>query len=420
MGEQSNSRVANAVMSVVFCVLLGLPLSLILVDRLAFDITEATGVGRDTMNLEGRSVAKLPELSWDSVASGSFQSGMEKWLADNTAMREVCLLTNAWTQRLPINIAADILGFDERPTKYGSSYYRSKQYDALYWNPIKKTDKTVSNVQGSVEAYLSFAQNNPEKRFFLYLASGRGAPDLTGGRLFSNAVDPAFIDEEILVPLSENFTIIENGIETVEQYNARYYRTDHHWNIDGAYEAYLAIASAMGLEDDVVAPLERVELDYDVYGATARTSLDTDVPPEHLTDMVFDLPACTVIKAGTTMDDPEDTLASLERFRSERVTDDPFYNYYGKYFHGDGQVEMICEEKTKGESLLVVGDSFTNCIDRLFLNNYDAVYKYDARYTEQTLQEFMDERPDIADVLFLETFYDFQDPKQSKLIGGVL
>lgn len=417
MGNQHSSRVANAVMSVVFCVLLGLPLSLILVDRLAFDITEATGVGRDTMNLEGRSVAKLPGLSWDSVSSGSFQSGMEKWLADNTAMREVCLLTNAWTQRLPINMVADILGFDERPTKYGSSYYRSKQYDALYWNPIKKTDKTVSNVQGSVEAYLSFAQSNPEKRFFLYLASGRGAPDLTGGRLFSNAVDPAFIGEEILAPLSENFTIVENNIETVEQYNARYYRTDHHWNIDGAYEAYLAIASAMGLEDDIVAPVERVELDYDVYGATARASLDTDVPIEHLTDMVFDLPACTVIKAGATMDDPEDTLASLERFRSERVTDDPFYNFYGKYFHGDGQVEMIREDKPFGRSLLVVGDSFTNCIDRLFLNNYDAVYKYDARYTEQTLQEFMDERPDIADVLFLETFYDFQDPKQSKLIG---
>lgn len=417
MSEFSRFRITDAVLCAVFCLLCVLPASLIVVDRLVLDITEITGVGRETMNLEGRSVATFPDLSSDTVLSGSFQKGVEKWLSDNTVAREACLLTNAFMQRIPINIAADLFGFDERPTTYGGSYYRSKMYDALYWNPIAKDGKTVANVQAASEAYLAFAKRNPEKRFFLYLASGRGAPDLTGGRLFSNAVDCEFIYDKILAPLSDEYIVIDNGIDSVEQYNRRYYRTDHHWNIDGAYEAYVAIATAMGLGDNLVVPLERVVLDIDMYGATGRTSLDVSVAPEHLTDMVFDLPDCRVLKSGVEMDDPEDTLSSLNRFRSEWVTDDPFYNYYGKYFHGDGEVEMIRTEKSVGKALLVVGDSFTNCIDRLFLNNYDAVYKYDARYTEQTLQEFMDERPEISDVLVLETFYDFQDPKQSKLVG---
>ncbi|MBR0404365.1 MAG: hypothetical protein IJI68_04050 [Eggerthellaceae bacterium] len=61
---------------------------------------------------------------------------------------------------------------------------------------------------------------------------------------------------------------------------------------------------------------------------------------------------------------------------------------YASYFHGDEGLLEIQADSGKG-SLLIVGDSYTNCIDYLFANQYRHVYVIDPRYYTETIDSFM-------------------------------
>ena len=65
-------------------------------------------------------------------------------------------------------------------------------------------------------------------------------------------------------------------------------------------------------------------------------------------------------------------------------------NRYAEYFHGDmPQIVMHNQEDKSKGFLLIVGDSFTNCFERLFLKQYSNVYVYDPRLSKTDISRFL-------------------------------
>lgn len=78
-----------------------------------------------------------------------------------------------------------------------------------------------------------------------------------------------------------------------------------------------------------------------------------------------------------------------------------FENVYAKYYHGDfGLLELTNENAESDDSLLIIGDSFSNCMERFFAENYKHVYVIDPRHYTGDISAFIDEH-DITDGVFL-------------------
>lgn len=78
------------------------------------------------------------------------------------------------------------------------------------------------------------------------------------------------------------------------------------------------------------------------------------------------------------------------------------------------EIESTCDSG----SVLVVGDSYTNCIDYLFASVYRHVYIIDPRHYRGTLDSFLKDH-DVDDAVFImssnnltsQSFSDFLAPK---------
>ncbi len=167
-----------------------------------------------------------------------------------------------------------------------------------------------------------------------------------------------------------------------------YYRTDHHWNLEGAYLAYKAVCAADGLP---VYPLE----DYSVsrfegfFGTTRSRS--------GLPAFRGDTLECAEPKDGIRM-----TLENGESFDHlifpERAET---YDGYAVYLDGNHGMLEIVHPEAPGGTLLVYKDSFANCLLPLLSADYRRIVAVDARYYPGSFSEAAAAAGEVDKVLFV-------------------
>ena len=205
-----------------------------------------------------------------------------------------------------------------------------------------------------------------------------------------------------------------------EEFKEDYFKTDHHWNIKGAYKAYCTINEAMGNASSTLPCGELLTFPTaQFYGSEARSGLDTSVGPDIIQDYEFALPNYETWIYGELM--PNDFAASTQTYIDGFQPDNPFVNLYADYWHGDyGQIVFVNQDNKASKNLLMVVDSFSNPIERLFLSSYSRVYVYDPRYATISLADFLKKYDDIDDILFCETYQTMRYDKAITPGGAAL
>ncbi len=185
----------------------------------------------------------------------------------------------------------------------------------------------------------------------------------------------------------------------------QYYRTDHHLNISGMYQAYRQVCGSLSrvpLEPKRWAPL----LDLGFRGSYARRAGYFDELVESVEDGIFDLPEQTVRICGF---EARQRNAKCEYWAGKHPRG-RFANHYAKYFGIDyGLVEYSSAWSTTG-NLLVISDSFDNCIEPLLAAHFSRTWFVDLRlYAKDVGEEFdLDQflsSHEITNVLFLGSQY---------------
>lgn len=59
------------------------------------------------------------------------------------------------------------------------------------------------------------------------------------------------------------------------------------------------------------------------------------------------------------------------------------------------------EQSPLRRTVRIVGDSYTNCMERFLAANFATTYVLDPRNDERAIDEFLAEHPDVDNVLFL-------------------
>ena len=365
---------------------------------------------------EKRELTKFPTLTWDSLISGDYFSGITTWYADTFPGREGLIKANNYIHSLfgfrtvqiiqsnkidpnetfdPTSPEADI-----PIDRLGSVYVKGNTAYELYKETSANSDryaelitKAAEQLKDKATVYdmiipLSSSVNLSEKE--LKQVSSSDAKE---------AIDKMFAGMSGVVPVEVYDTLREHNDEYL------YFRTDHHWTALGAYYSYVKFCEAAGMTPYPLSTWQ--EYQFEGFLGTLYAEAGS---PAQLGDTPDTVHAW--VPNGTNDIYITDKTGNRLRYRGGlvRTDTDTFYanaaSKYNCFIMGDNPLSEIHNETvTDDSSIVVVKESFGNALVPFLVDHYEYVYVVDYRYFTnlpegKTLQEFVTEK-NVDTVLFI-------------------
>ncbi|WP_114570421.1 DHHW family protein [Exiguobacterium flavidum] len=331
---------------------------------------------RVASQLENRKLATLQSPTVDSVVSGEYAQSFEKYFTDQLALRGTLVEAQALVAR----------EFLRQP-------FRNGIYTARNGYMIEPADTKTRPVP---EAFKKFASDVGVPVYFALAPSKTVIAEKQGilpSYVASNATErhDAMIDQ-----------VEAKGIESISLDDLRienYFKTDHHWNIDGAYIAYAEITGALKqkfpeIELSEMNPADKKRSGESYYGSLARkTTLayvqSADTIEYYGPEQFKGLDVCYDGKCGNKVIDE-----SFMRKKGDYV------DRYEAFLNGNHGL-MSISSKEDGPRILVVKDSFANPVLPFLARSMD-IEVVDIRYTKKSfdVSDYAKEKQ-VDAVLFL-------------------
>lgn len=319
---------------------------------------------------ERRPLAQMPELSGNTVLSGSFMTNFESYTLDQFPLRDTFRQMKALFHygllrqgdNNGIYIADGYAAEMDYPLRADSLSHALERFDYVYRHYL---EDTASSVYTCVV---------PDKSY--YLASGSGH---------------LAMDYQTLFRTMEEGMPYASFVDITDTLSASsFYRTDTHWRQECLLEAAGKIAQAMDIpapraEDYTVTTLERPF--YGVYYGQAALPM----VPEELNILESDLlGACTVYN--------HETGKTASVYDLDKLMAKDLYEVFLS-----GPVSLLTVENPHADTdreLIIFRDSFGSSLAPLLVQGYRTVILVDIRYLPSaTVGKFLDFHG--QDVLFL-------------------
>lgn len=355
-------------------------------------------------HLEGRNYQRAPVFTLGDFLEKKYQSDLDRYVSDLVPSRDEVILANSFLQECAIELSADLFGYRVYPTYFGSEHAYDKEGDAVVPIPKDLSGSRKTLCGQLATGVCDFAAENRDVPILFCLIEGL---EYSEGNPLSSFVsytpETQLIIDEMLANLAEYVDVVDLSIDSDDQRFDEYFKTDHHWDIDGAYASYSKILAA--LDPSLMPVVVEGEKEWDVpfYGSYARLGLRKTNNPDRIKDILYEESNISVLVNGSP--------SSMDAVRHGGLYDDGkcdpsvFANRYGEYFHTDstfGLIEFRNESIDDGSSVLLIADSYSNPIERLFAESFETVYCVDVRYADLSAQEAVEKfRPDK--VVFIES-----------------
>lgn len=305
---------------------------------------------RDYSVEEKRYLAEAPVFSRETVLSGQWGENAETYLADHIPGRKFFVGLNAY--------------FDLLTGRQASKDIRVIG-DRLVEAPAAG-DRGEANV-ASVNDFAEAIQRNVD---LMLIPSAGWAAGLEGYR-----------DDTILRALFDRSGELVTPVEVTSIYDGRpelYYRTDHHWTSQGAYLGYQAYVFARG-RDCRSEEMFRKETVEGFQGSTYSRSALWLTPGENL-ELWHGSEDFTVVNGET--EEPHRGIFYRERLAEA--------DKYTVFLDGNHSIVRITNPEKTGK-LLVIRDSFSNCLGGFLAESYGEVVLVDLRYYRQPVSRLVSE-----------------------------
>jgi len=356
--------------------------------------------------LENRNKAAFPVLKLKSLWADWQNEGnglpvqIQRAASDQFPGRLNLILLAKRIDRLAISTAYALLPDKAIPAERRGDIYIMRDHSFLVQRPDPYNPDLQHDIDLRIENYQYMIDHYPEINFQVFFINTLKASSLhPANRYFWDADAGRCLDYfETNKPEKLAFSKLE--LESIEDHVSWFYRTDHHWNVNGVLEGY-AIIHAMLKEhypeiSPMLAPARLITFeDIEFRGSHARTAFYTEMAdPLTVEDVTF--PAFTIYEDGH-----KTTYNRRDAYLAGSYTNIPFEGHYGAFYGGDeGMLEYVVENDSH-RNLLILGSSFTNAIEPLLASHYAHTYAVDFRhYGEFSFAEFIKEHP-VDDVLMI-------------------
>ncbi|MBQ7744723.1 MAG: hypothetical protein IJT85_04035 [Ruminococcus sp.] len=323
----------------------------------------------DYSSSEKRYLQQFPETSVDTVLSGEFSEKFETYFADHFPQRNMWVGLNSY-----YNLG---IGLNGRNGVYNSA-------DGYLINvPVDKENYVRKNIRVLAE----FKEKIGDVPMTVMLAPSTGYIATDKLPLIHDSYNDDTYFAETAKTLGESGVNFVDLRETFKQKYAEgvqlYYRTDHHWTTDGAYEGYVKLCEKLGVQ-----PADKDSFAKTAYGGFYGTTYSTSgywlTKPDSIT--VYDNQENT---------DKNITVKISEDGKDNHYGSMFFYNHideddkYPVFLDGNHALTEIQNKNAKNGTIVVIKDSFSHSLAPFLAENYSKVVLVDLRYYKQSVSELI-------------------------------
>ena len=335
----------------------------------------------DYSSSEKRYLQQFPETSVDTVLSGEFSEKFETYFADNFPQRNMWVGLNSY-----YNLG---IGLNGRNGVYNSA-------DGYLINvPVDKENYVRKNIRVLAE----FKEKIGDVPMTVMLAPSTGYIAADKLPLIHDSYNDDTYFAETAKTLGESGVNFVDLRETFKQKYAEgvqlYYRTDHHWTTDGAYEGYVKLCEKLGVQ-----PADKDSFAKTAYGGFYGTTYSTSgywlTKPDSIT--VYDNQENT---------DKNITVKISEDGKDNHYGSMFFYNHideddkYPVFLDGNHALTEIQNKNAKNGTIVVIKDSFSHSLAPFLAENYSKVVLVDLRYYKQSVSDLIKkEKPEQVVALY--------------------
>ena len=361
---------------------------------------------------EKRALEQMPDLSLQSVTSGSFMERAEDYLQDQFPLRAQAMTLKTGTQLL--------LGKRESQGVYYSEDDRlMERFDGM----------DAENYAETVAALRDFAERNPGPEYYFLMvpnAVWRYPGLLPKGAETED--QSAFIDA-FYAEISDVMTTVDvrQEFRAYKPSEDLYYRTDHHWTTDGAYLAAKKVFAEIKARDTVV-PEKGSAWNYKLpllgeMPEFRKKVVKNDFAGSLIAESGFPLRTADWIavylpeekdgeKILYTVDYGQGEGKSASCYDASKLDTD---NAYEIFFGGNHPLIEIETSLASTRSILIVKDSYANAFIPFLIPEYRHLTIVDPRYYYDNI-DFLMTSGGYQEVLFLYNVNTFSKDTALKTV----
>lgn len=382
--------------------------------------------------VEKRELTKFPKISLQTLWDGKFFSDVSLWYSDTFPMRDSLIAMNQDIQsHYGIQLEEKLVGRtekgDEIPTKKDDkkTTVRKKHKKGTKPNSTAMAEEVQNQVfeglyyeNGAVYGGYYFNQEAAD----IYIDAVNNASKKLDGKtnVYSILVpnnSGALLDEETLEKLGGSDQVgaiqyyydeYENvkGIKTIETLREHrdeylYFKTDHHWNTNGAYLVYKNFCKEKGWKPHKLSDFEKLHFE-PFFGTYTSKFPELANSPDYVD---------AYIPMGTN--DMQYMDESGNMIDHHVITDVSTWNDSSGYYSfigGDKPYSIIDNPEIEdGTSCVIVKESYGNCFVPFLVDHYDKVYILDFRYTPYNAVDFCKEHK-VTDLILMNNIQLIANP----------
>lgn len=324
---------------------------------------------------ENRYLAKWPSLSWESVKSGEYMEDINTYISDHFPLRNFFMGLKADTE----------IAFGKK--KINNVYIAKDDY------LIEAYDKPV-NTERIADTFSKFYQKLNVTDIDINLMLVPTAHYILSDKLPANVpeVNQMDIANEIYEKSGVPAIDCTSYLSKAAAFGQVYYYTDHHWTSYGAYQGYIAFCETKGFSPVPLETMNKETVTEEFYGTIYSKVNDYS----HKADSI-EVYTNPDDKLTVNYTDTEEIKDSLYNF--DYVLKKDKYSLFLDNLHT--LVEITNENADTERELVLIKDSYANCIVPFLTQHYKKIYVFDTRYYKQGPSKFINENKGITDVLLL-------------------
>ncbi len=333
---------------------------------------------REFSERENRYLESLPRFSFSALFSGSYTKTMETYAADQFPFRDGWITLKAAAERI-----------SGKAENNGIFLCRDEMLIEPYRAPadedLRKNIDAVNHLTDTVDVPV-FLALIPDKAQIYRDLLPKYAPNDSETDVIEEVYRQVHANT---VPLAA--ALIERRDE------AEFYRTDHHWTTLGAFYGYASLCAALELEAEPLDSFRPETVSEEFYGTQYSGSGFTWVQPDSIQRFVEEPASLAVTNYRDGM--PEPGCLYDDGFLEKK-------DKYAMFLGGNTPLLQIRTPISEGKRLLLLRDSFADCLTPFLLSHYSEIHLIDLRYYKSSILDYITEH-EIDQVLILYSVADF-------------
>lgn len=318
---------------------------------------------REFSDMENRNLTTLPKFTVKSFLEGDFTSSFEEYMSDQMILKDTLVSFKVDTVKTMGQKLVNGVFF-------GEDGYLIQQY-CMPDEQLEDNLDEIKNFADSVSVPVTLlmvpnaSEIYPEK-----------LPPLT--ECYSQSAVIARIEER----LGDSLQFVDATDNLLAHKDeALFFKTDHHWNMKGAYYGYQVLCQALGVEEKELSDYQETIGSTTFYGSLYSKAPSAFQIPDTLT--IFENATgnyrVNYVQEGVTTED----LYARENLEIK--------DKYTVFLDGNHPYITIDSNAGLDENVLVIKDSYAHDMLPFLADTYAHLYVLDLRYFHNDLSRFMEE-----------------------------